>query len=139
MDSASFQSEYNLNKLSKVLNYQLSSILLFFLSFFVFIFIFLAALASVIFIPYMLYILFNEKKYGWIIFFALIVILPVFTILILWSSVPVLKLMLLVIIGVFYFYCFILRVEVNNWAKETRAKNEYLINKLHNSNDENTI
>lgn len=139
MDSASFQSEYNLNKLSKVLNYQLSSILLFFLSFFVFIFIFLAALASVIFIPYMLYILFNEKKYGWIIFFALIVILPVFTILILWSSVPVLKLMLLVIIGVFYFYCFILRVEVNNWAKETRAKNEYLINKLHNSNDENKM
>lgn len=55
-------SDEQLNRLAKYLNYQISTIILVVLSAFTFVFIFLAALAAIIFTPYMLYVLNKREK-----------------------------------------------------------------------------
>jgi len=126
---------YNLTRLRKFLNYQVSSSLLYFLSFQVFVFIFIASAAALIFTPFMLYVLVTEKKYGWIVFFIIIVVVPIIVLLILSWMVEFSRPLLFITLGLFYFYCFILRFEVNEWSREAMARNQYLFEKKQREDD----
>ncbi|MGD8780759.1 MAG: hypothetical protein PVH88_17575 [Ignavibacteria bacterium] len=120
----------NLVRLKKYLNYEISGAILYFLSFHVFIFIFLASAAALIFTPFMLYVLFKENKKGWIIFFGTVVILPVIIFIIISFLYEFGRPLLFISLGLFYFYCFMLRFEVIDWVKEMNARNQYLLNKM---------
>jgi hypothetical protein len=125
----------NLTRLRKYLNYEVSSSILYFLSFQVFVFIFLAAAAAVIFTPFMLYALFTEKKNGWIVLFIVVVVIPLIALIVLSVMVEFSKPLLFILIGLFYFYCFLLRFEVNDWCREALARNQYLLEKKRREND----
>jgi len=130
---------YNLIRLKKYLNYEVSSSILYFLSFQIFIFIFLASAAALIFAPFMLYVLSKENKKGWIVLFIIIVIIPIMLLIILSILFEFSKPLLLISLGLFYFYCFLLRFEVNNWVQEMSARNQYLMNKKKREEDLNTF
>ena len=118
-----YLSTRNLGRLSKILNYQLSTVVLYVASFFIPI-LFLAILAAVLFAPYMLFVLFQEKRYGWIIFFIISVLLPLFIDMLIFRTSDVYLILLSFPLALFYFYCFLLRFTVNDWIRERNAKNE---------------
>ena len=117
----------NLLRLKKILNYSISGVLLYALTFFLpnEIRIGLAAAAALIFTPFMLYTLYIEKRINWIIFFLVLVALP--TLLFIIVSFLFLNLIWLNLLSLalFYFYFFILRFEVNSWAKENMMRCQY--------------
>ena len=113
---------YNLTRLKRYLNYEVSGTILYVLSFQVFIFIFLAAAVALIFMPFMLYVLYTEKKKGWIILFVLIVVVPFVILLVTGLIFEFSKPLLMIVLGLFYFYCFLLRFEANDWVKESNAR-----------------
>lgn len=119
----------NLTRLSKYLNYQISTVGLFVLSFLSLGFIFLVTIAAIIFTPFMLYVLYKEKKNGWIIFFVILVVIPFILSTILHFTVTFIFPWYLIVLVLFYFYCFLLRMEVNNWMRERRLKLQYLLEK----------
>ena len=116
----------DLTRLKKYLNYELSSSTLFLLSFMVALFIFLASAAAVIFTPFMLNVLYKENRKGWILFFIIIVIIPFILFIVLGFTIEFGRPLILITLGLFYFYCFLLRFEVNNWVKEINARKQYL-------------
>ncbi|MBU2494681.1 MAG: hypothetical protein KJ571_18825 [Bacteroidetes bacterium] len=120
---------YNLIRLKKYLNYEVSGLVLFILSFQVFIFIFLASAAVLIFTPFMLYVLYTEKKKGWLILFIIIVFIPLMVLIVSFIFIEFSRPMLFISIGLFYFYFFLLRFDVNEWVREAGAKNQYLRDK----------
>ena len=126
---------YNLIQLQKYLNYEVSGFLLYILSFQVFIFLFIASAAALAFMPFMLYVLFTEKKKGWIILFIVIVVIPIIILIILSVMVEFSRPLLFLSVGLFYFYCFILRFEVNDWVREAMARNQYLLEKKQREDD----
>ena len=129
----------DLTRLKKYLNYELSSSTLFLLSFMVAVFIFLASAAAVIFTPFMLNVLYKENRKGWILFFVIIVIVPFTLFIILGLAVEFSRPLILITLGLFYFYCFLLRFEVNNWVKEINARNQYLYEKKKSEDELNTF
>jgi hypothetical protein len=104
----------HLNRLSKYLNYEFSSIGLFGLSFFYPIFLILALLVIIPFTFYMIFVLAKEKRYGWIIFFFCFVILPLILIL-LFVPNPV---FMLIMLAPFFLYCIMLKSTVNGWNRD---------------------
>ena len=125
----------DLERLKKYLNYEVSSSILYFLSFMAMIFLFLALLAAIIFTPFMLRVLYKEKKKSWIVLFIVIVILPViiFSILAVFFKFSVS--LLLIPIGLFYFFCFMLRFSVNGWIRESEFRKKYLKEKEERENE----
>lgn len=122
-DKIDLSQNYNLNQLKKFLNYEVSLSVLYLLSFLMAAFLFDAFAAALIFTPYMLYILFKEDKKSWIVIFIIIVIIPLIILIILTFLFTFDKSLLLIPLGLFYFYCFLLRFEVNSWIRELSAKN----------------
>ncbi|HSD63304.1 MAG TPA: hypothetical protein VLB50_05870 [Ignavibacteriaceae bacterium] len=104
--------------LKKYLNYEISTFLLFALSFFSIIFIFLMAIAAIVFIPYVTYVLYRNDKRGWILTLLLVIILPTVLLIIFMQQAYTLFILLLIELAVFYFYCFTLRLVVNDWIQE---------------------
>ena len=82
-DNLDFVLNNNLSRLKKYLNYEISSSVLFFLSFLAPIFMFFALGAAIIFTPFMLYVLVKEKKTAWLITFVIIIIITIILSLIL--------------------------------------------------------
>ena len=109
----------NLGKLSKVLNYQLSTTLLFLLWYGGGLTLLAVTIAAVLFSPYMLYVLYLEKKTGWITFFVVLVLLPIIGIIL----SPMIEL-LFVPLALVYFYYFLLKFVVRDWIQEKNAKYE---------------
>ncbi len=106
---------YNVRRLQQWLDYELSTIMLMLLSWFWNIALLLAIIAAVIFTPFMLKVMFEERRFGWIVFFFLMVILPAIGILFFnidSSYKPVIE---LIPLALFYFYCFILRLAIKDW------------------------
>jgi hypothetical protein len=129
-DKLDFVLNNNLSRLKKYLNYEISSSVLFFLSFLAPIFMFFAVGAAIIFTPFMMYVLFKEKKTGWLISFIIIVILPIILLLILSVQFEFAAALLTIPIVLFYFYCFLLRFAANEWVRELNFKNQYLHEKI---------
>jgi hypothetical protein len=106
---------YNVRRLQQFLDYELSTSMLYFLKWFWSIAILLMVIAAVLFTPYMLKVLFEEKKYGWIIFFIIIVVVPVICFLIIDIHSAFQSVLRLVTLALFYFYCFCLRMAIRGW------------------------
>lgn len=133
-------SDEQLNRLAKYLNYQISTIILVVLSAFTFVFIFLAALAAIIFTPYMLYVLNKEKKTNWIIFFIILVIVPLIILSVIAILFPLYYIAApLISIILFYLYCFLLRFEVNEWLRGISARNQWLLEKHERDEELNSF
>ena len=120
---------YYLQKLSKVLNYHLSTSLLFILSYFSGILLTAAIIAAMIFVPIMLYIFFRLKKTAWIISFCIIVLVPLTICIILGLEIGYLSVFLLISLAFFYGYFFILRFMVNDSLRELLAREELEVEK----------
>ena len=113
-----------MRKLATILNYELSTTVLFFLPWLGSLFIILAIISSIVFTPYMLHILYKERKYGWIMFFAIIVIIPTLLNFIHIESMLFKTSINLIILGIVYLYYFILRLCINDWIEEERSKRQ---------------
>lgn len=122
MDNSAFQRKERILKLKRYLNYQISGAVLYFISFFALLFLFIAAGAAIVFSVFMLRVLYQENKTGWIVFFFVLVIIPMilFGLLSIW--IPAFRLITLFSIGLFYLYFFFLRFEVNEWVREMNIK-----------------
>ena len=114
----------DLKKLNYILNYELSTGVLFILSSMTFIFLFLSALAAAVFTPFLLYVLIKERKTGWIIFFIILIILPPAAALLLFP-VPIFSVLTLsTALGGFYLYCFLFKMSTREWLQEESAAKE---------------
>lgn len=108
-------TSYNVGRLQKWLDYELSGMSLFILSYLYRVTLYLAVIAAVIFIPILFKVLFEERRYGWVItFFLLVVIPPLVTYSILDESIR-LFVAGCVALGLFYFYCGLLRLIIPEW------------------------
>ncbi|MCX6167980.1 MAG: hypothetical protein NTX65_01470 [Ignavibacteriales bacterium] len=106
---------YNARRLQQWLDYELSSLALMLLSWFWNFAIFLMIIAAFLFTPFMIKILFEERRFGWIIFFLLIVVIPVCGVFLLGSDSTYASIIRLIPLALFYFYCFVLRLAVKDW------------------------
>jgi hypothetical protein len=111
-------------KLNYYLNYSFPLPLLYFLTYAMGMGIELLMLAAVIFSPYMIYILAKNKKYGWVISFLIMVIIPLMAGFILISE-PIWYLILTrTSLGMFYLYCVVLKFSTRDWVADESAKKE---------------
>jgi len=112
----------HLQRFCSILSFELSTIVIFFLQFFWQLTLFLAVLAAILFIPYLIFILIKEKKYGWITLFILIVILPLIVIVLFLSDNLFYLAYLQIPLPLFYLYCFLLRFDAKEWLKDVNWK-----------------
>jgi hypothetical protein len=78
----------------------------------------LIVVAAVIFTPYIFYILIKEKRYGWIITFFLMIFFPLIFGPLIFKNTLAFEASLLIPLGIFYFYCFIIKFSVAQWIKD---------------------
>lgn len=128
-------SNTNLTRLSKYLNYEIAGSVLFLFSFFAGFLIFFLIVAALVFTPFMLYVLYKENKNGWIVFFFILIVVPFILSIIFHLTVSFVFPWYLIVLALFYFYCFLLRIEVNNWMRERRSKLQYIIEKQKRQNE----
>ena len=77
-----------------------------------------------IFTPYILYVLFKEKRYGWIITYFVIVIVPgVLAITVLGFAYGFI---IFIPFAPFYFFCFLIKFSVDDWIREYNWSQELL-------------
>lgn len=106
---------YNVHRLQKWLDYELSTLILMLLSWFWNIAILLMIIAAFVFTPFMLKVMFEERRFGWITFFFLIVILPALGALFINIDSSYKFVIELIPLALFYFYCFVLRLAIKDW------------------------
>ncbi|MBK8944083.1 MAG: hypothetical protein IPM32_02325 [Ignavibacteriae bacterium] len=140
---------YNLvNTFSTILNYQLSTSILLALSYFHVIALILTSLAAILFTPFLLYVLFKEKRFGWFTAFIIMIFLPIIISQIVGIEKESFPIILMISLFIFYFYCFVIKYVVSDWLKEynwsqqleeqKREKEEYQ-NRLNSSKSINDI
>jgi len=82
---------------------------------------------AIAFAPYVLYVLYRSNKTGWILFFFIIVGLPLVFVFIN-TGIEVLNTFLRFMPPLaFYFYCFLLRLSVNEWLSDASPSREMTI------------
>lgn len=128
-NSQKLENIHRLEKLYKYLNYEVSASLLYLGSWFIPMFVTLLLLAAIIFTPYVLYVLYQEKKIGWIIFFIIITLFPIVLLSIFYPSLMSVGLI------TFYLFCFVLRMETKGWITEMRARNDLVLQKIKKANE----
>ena len=80
-----------------------------------------------IFTPYIVYVLLTEKRFGWLITYFIIVIIPgIIAITVLGFSYG---LIILILLAPFYFFCFIIKFSVDEWIREYNFHQLYLLQK----------
>lgn len=109
------QKNYNVLRLQQWLDYELSTAALLFLSYFWRFTLLIIIIVAVLFTPFMLKILFEEKRFGWIFFSIILVILPAVIFLFLRIDSSYKIILELIPLALFYFYCFLLRLSVKSW------------------------
>ena len=107
---------YNVKRLQYWLTYELSSSILLLLNLFYGVTIILAIIAAVAFTPFMLKILFQEKRFGWITFFCVLVMIPLVLVYLFFYESKLFMVWKYIPLAAFYFYCFILRIAISDWA-----------------------
>lgn len=116
------EEDYLLKKLKYFLNYELSSSSLYFLSFVYFSTFVFAIIAAVIFTPFLVYVLYKNRKYFWLILFFVFIIFPPLIIYLINLKEMVLSVALYIELGLFYFYCVVLRFVVADWVEDIKAR-----------------
>jgi hypothetical protein len=115
MIEISINRRCNIERLQKYLNYELSSSFIIVLYFLTDLAVILMAIAAILFTPLLLKTLFEERKFGWITFFLIFVVVPVVLLFTL-NINPQYKLILQAIpVALFYIYCFILKMAIGDW------------------------
>lgn len=88
--------------------------------------IFLIFSPPVLFTPYFIYILFKEKRYGWLVTYILFVVLPgITTVLIIHGGIFEALWMPLLMLP-FYLFCFFIKFSVEEWITEYRAEQDLI-------------
>jgi hypothetical protein len=116
------KEEYLLKKLKYFLNYELSSSSLFFISFVYASTFVLAIIAAVVFTPFLIYVLYKNRKYLWLILFFVLIVFPPLIIYLINLKEMFLSIVLYVELGLFYFYCVVLRFVVADWMEDVKAR-----------------
>ncbi len=80
--------------------------------------IILITTAAILFSPYILYVLFLEKKIGWIITFFSMTIFPLLFIYIFFRTALFYDALILIPLLLFYFYCYLIKFEVDKWLAD---------------------
>jgi hypothetical protein len=111
-----------LDRLYGWLDYELSGGLLLLISFFFNFAFFVFLIIAILFTPYMLKILYQERKYGWILSFVLFVMGPSLLLFYLFGDIPRLgvynalagqqMLFSSVTIGLYVIYCYCLKISI---------------------------
>lgn len=123
---------YNLKKLKKWLELELSATVLLFLSYAFGITIFIALVAAILFVPLLFKVLINERRYGWILNFVIFVVGPglisyFFFGQATWlASHTNLATAVLISLAFFYFYCAVLRLVISDWYLDEEEDDEIL-------------
>ena len=84
------------------------------------------AAAAIFFTPYIFYVLIKEKKYGWIITFFVMIIIPLLLAYILFRDALFYEAIILIPLASFYFYCYLIKYEVDRWLGEYHSYQERL-------------
>lgn len=111
-----------MKKLYYFLNFELSTSTLLLFASLGPLFIVIMMLTSLLFAPYMLYVLYKDEKYGWIITFSMFVVIPTLLNFSQINSMMFKSSLNYIVLGMFYFYCFLLRFSVKDWLEEEFAK-----------------
>ena len=74
--------------------------------------------AAILFTPYIFYVLIKENKYGWITTFFAMIILPLVSAYILFRDALFFEAIVLIPLLSFYFYCYLIKFEVDKWLNE---------------------
>jgi len=111
-----------LDRLALILNFEIATGFGYLFYFLYEILIMVFAIAALLLTPFMLFVLFKIKKFGWIVFFFLITGIPLVLSFIVSQVLWWPQVFLYSSILGFYFYCFLLRVVVNDDLKNIVAK-----------------
>ncbi|MDZ7626133.1 MAG: hypothetical protein U5J96_16995 [Ignavibacteriaceae bacterium] len=103
-----------LRRFRAILYFELSTAIAFILNFWP-INLYVIVGAAILFTPYMLYVLYKERKYGWIVIFFLVVVLPYPIIYLIVGEYILLTAWLLLPVIPFYLYCFLIKFSVDDW------------------------
>ena len=108
---------FDIDALERWLTWELSGSILFFLSFFRIFALYLLGPVILLFLPVLVGTLWIEKRYGWLIFLLIFVIIPAISIYFIINSGSWFFALQFVPIGLFLFYCFLLRLTIPMWEQ----------------------
>lgn len=129
--------KFHLEKIQSILRIEIPAYLLLSLSFFTGIGFFILKIVILLFSPYMVFVLFRLKKFGWITTFCLIVVLPYIFSFIKFSDATLTLLINLFPLLTFLIFTFLLKMVIPDWLEEINAKvfrNQSLLKKISNFN-----
>jgi predicted neutral ceramidase superfamily lipid hydrolase len=118
-----------LRRFRAILYFELSTSAGFILSSFWPINLYIIIAATILFTPYMLYVLIKERKYGWIVIFFSMVVLPYPVIYLIIGEYILLTAWLLLPVIPFYLYCFLIKFSVDDWLKEYNWEQQLILQK----------
>jgi len=75
-------------------------------------------LAALLFTPYIFNVLIKEKKFGWIVLYFAMIIIPEVLGYLIFKETLAFEAALLIPLAFFYFYCYILKFEVDKWLAD---------------------
>lgn len=82
--------------------------------------------AAILFTPYIFYVLIKEKRFWWIVIFFAMIIVPLLLAHILFKGEFVYEGLMLIPLASFYFYCYLIKFEVDKWLNEYYSYQELL-------------
>lgn len=89
-------------------------------------FLWIIVTAAIIFTPYIFYVLIKEKKFGWIIIFFVMILITLLFVHILFRDALFHDAIIMIPLSFFYFYCYLIKYEVDRWLSEYYSHQEYL-------------
>ncbi len=88
-------------------------------------FLWLIVAAAILFTPYIFYVLIKERKYGWIIIFFLMIIIPLLLVHILFLDALFHDAIIMIPLVFFYLYCYLIKYEVDRWLMDYYSHQEF--------------
>lgn len=82
--------------------------------------------AAILFTPYIFFVLIKERKFGWIVIFFIMIIIPLLFVHILFLDALFHDAIILIPLAFFYFYCYMIKYEVDRWLNEYYSHQELL-------------
>lgn len=86
----------------------------------------LIAAAAILFTPYIFYVLVKERKFGWIITFFVMIMIPLLFVHFKFLDALFHDEIILIPLAFFYFYCFLIKYDVDRWLSDYYSHQEYL-------------
>jgi|GEM_PF-2958658 len=87
-------------------------------------------LLAILFTPYIFYVLIKEKKFGWIILYFAMIIIPEVLGYLIFKDTLAFEAALLIPLAFFYFYCYLIKFEVDKWLADYSWHQERMQQKI---------